>query len=203
MIYLSGTIRWGISHPRLGFINTPRRHEPVPGGTPWAADNGRFTAPHEYTDDGFIGWLGEQPAAHCLFAVAPDVVADHEATVALSLPMLPRIRRAGYRAAFVAQDRWDEATTPWDAFDVLFIGGTNGFKLGRGGDAILAARQRGKPVHMGRVNSFLRLRLAAAVGCASADGTFLKFGPAVNEPRMLRWLDDLNAVRFLPMGTML
>jgi hypothetical protein len=163
----------------------------------WAADNGRFSAPEKYTDAGYLAWLAARDPTCCLFAVAPDVLADHAATVELSLPLLPRIRALGYRAAFVAQDGWDEATAPWDALDVLFIGGTTAFKLGRGGDAILAARKRGKPVHMGRVNSYLRLRLAAAVGCASADGTFLKFGPDVNEPKMLRWLNRLDELIFL------
>jgi hypothetical protein len=38
--------------------------------------------------------------------------------------------RLGYPAAFVAQDRWDETATPWDEFDVLFVGGSTEFKLG-------------------------------------------------------------------------
>jgi hypothetical protein len=189
MIYLSGHVRRSLQHPMLGYINTPQSGYVLPSDTPWAADNGRFSAPEKYTDAGYLAWLATRDPTDCLFAVAPDVLADHAATVALSRPMLLRIRNAGYRVAFVAQDGWDEATAPWDEFDVLFIGGTTAFKLGRGGDAILAARQRRKPVHMGRVNSYRRLRLAAAVGCSSADGTFLKFGPNVNEPRMLRWLD--------------
>jgi hypothetical protein len=200
VIFLSGSIRPNLKHSRLGFMLTPRMGQTQPSDTVWAADNGRFSAPHLYTDDGYLRWLATRDPTDCLFAVAPDVLADHKATVALSRPMLLRIRNAGYRVAFVAQDGWDEATAPWDEFDVLFIGGTTAFKLGRGGDAILAARQRRKPVHMGRVNSYRRLRLAAAVGCSSADGTFLKFGPDINEPRMLRWLDQLSAIQFLPMA---
>ena len=124
---------------------------------------------------------------------------DHKATVEMSRPLLPRIRAAGYPAAFVAQDGWSDNDTPWDDLDVLFIGGSTEFKLGLGGIAISAARQRGKAVHMGRVNSFLRLRLAAAAGCQSADGTYLNFGPDVNEPKLLRWLDKLAAIEFLPL----
>ncbi len=180
----------------LGFMFTPQMGNLIPAGVPWGADNGRFNAPEKYTDEGYLGWLNERDPALCLFAVAPDVLADHAATINLSRPLFPRIRAAGYQAAFVAQDGWSEADTPWDEFDVLFIGGTTAFKLGRGGDAILAARKCGKPVHMGRVNSFSRLRLAAAAGCASADGTFLKFAPDINEPRMLRWLDRLAELRF-------
>jgi hypothetical protein len=99
----------------------------------------------------------------------------------------------------VAQDGWQDETTPWDEFDVLFVGGSTEFKLGLGAHAIAAAQARRKWVHMGRVNSYKRLRVAAALGCDSADGTFLKFGPDVNEPRLLRWLAQLKAEPLLPL----
>lgn len=200
MIYLSGTIRPNFRHPMLGFMNTPQMANVLPPDVIWGADNGRFSAPERYTDEGYLGWLAMQPAERCLFATAPDVVADHEATIALSRPLFPRLRAAGYRAAFVAQDGWRAETTPWDEFDVMFIGGTTAFKLTRGGLAIAAAREHGKWVHMGRVNSFKRLRVAAAAGCDSADGTFLKFAPEHNERRMLVWLQRLSELHFLPMA---
>jgi hypothetical protein len=192
MIYLSGVIRKHLRHPMLGFMNTPQMKNKMPHNAPWGADNGRFSNPDAYTDDGYLGWLKEQPGKRCLFAVAPDVLGDHKATVELSLPLLPRLRNLGYQAAFVAQDGWSEHNTPWGEFDVLFIGGTTGFKLGRGACAIAAGQARGKWIHMGRVNSFSRLRVAAALGCNSVDGTFLKYAPDINEPRMLRWFDELN-----------
>jgi len=42
------------------------------------------------------------------------------------------------------------------------------------------------------VNSLERLRAARSIGCDSADGTFLRFGPDVNWPRLSRWLNDLD-----------
>jgi hypothetical protein len=54
------------------------------------------------------------------------------------------------------------------------------------------ARGRGKWVHMGRVNSLRRLRYAAAIGCDSADGTYLAFGPDTNLPAVRGWLRDVN-----------
>ena len=184
----------------LGYMHTPQMWNEVLAEVTWAADSGRFRAPSRYSDEGYLAWLAARPRDRCLFATAPDVVGDHRATVDLSRPMLPRLRAAGYRPAFVAQDGWTEGGTPWGEFDVLFIGGSTGFKLGAGGKAIAAGRARGKWIHMGRVNSFGRLRVAAALGCDSADGTFLKFAPDVNEPRLIRWLDKLAAVRFLPLG---
>lgn len=200
MIYLSGSIRPNLQHPMVGFIRTPNMgNQNMPSSATWAADNGRFSAPETYTDDDYLGWLGMQRRETCLFATAPDVLADHAATVEMSLPLFPRLRRLGYLAAFVAQDGWSEDNTPWSEFDVLFVGGTTMFKLGAGGESISAARRRGKTVHMGRVNSYKRLRLAAALGCASADGTFIKFAPDQNEVRMLRWLEQLMAAPILAM----
>lgn len=45
---------------------------------------------------------------------------------------------------------------------------------------------------MGRVNSLRRLRLAQAMGCDSADGTYLAYGPDRNLPRLLGWLREIN-----------
>ena len=201
MIYLSGIVRRNLNHPMIGFMLTPQMGNAVPMNAVWAADNGRFSSPEKYTDDGYLSWLLRQPVSSCLFAVAPDVLADHEATVELSCPLLPRIRSIGCPAAFVAQDGWEPSTTPWDDFDVLFIGGTTKFKLGRGGEAISYALQRGKRVHMGRVNSYRRLRLAAVLGCTSADGTFLKAAPDINEPKMLRWMNNLISSPMLELAS--
>lgn len=190
MIYLSGCVR-DIRHQNLGFLFTPRMGNAIPDGMWWAADNDRYGNPEGYTDEGYLGFLAARDPTNCLFATTPDVVGDHVATVALSRPMFARIRALGYKVAFVAQDGWTEETTPWDEFDVLFVGGTNTFKLGPAAKAIRAAKERGKWVHMGRVNSYRRLRVATVLGCDSADGTYLKFGPDVNEPKLLEWLSAI------------
>jgi hypothetical protein len=159
---------------------TPRMRQRPPADQPWAADNGRFNSPHEYDDDRYLAWLSKmQPHAdRCLFATAPDVVGDAQATLEMSLPMLPRIRARGYRAALVAQDGLTPATTPWNELDALFIGGTTTWKLSDAVRALVSeAKRQGKWVHMGRVNSLRRLRIAHAMGCDSADGTVLQFDP--------------------------
>jgi hypothetical protein len=82
---------------------------------------------------------------------------------------------------------------PWGEFDVLFLGGTDDFKLGRDAAAVSGeANSRGVPIHMGRVNSLRRLRIASSLDCASVDGTYLAFGPDKNLPRLLRWLDQVH-----------
>jgi hypothetical protein len=82
---------------------------------------------------------------------------------------------------------------PWGEFDVLFLGGTTAWKLGPAArDLTAQAVGRGVPVHMGRVNSRRRLHYAHTIGCSSADGTYLTFGPDTNLPKLLGWLADLD-----------
>jgi hypothetical protein len=184
MLYLSGVVR-----PDMPAMVTPRMGQWPPAGQPWAADNGRFSAPQNYTDEKYLAWLGRMPAESCLFATAPDVVGDAAATLALSAPMFVRIRTAGYPVALVAQDGLEELPVPWDDIDALFIGGTTAWKLSHhAADLAGEAKRRGKWVHMGRVNSLRRMKYADAIGCDSADGTVLKhdksrpvheWGPAI------------------------
>ena len=72
-------------------------------------------------------------------------------------------------------------------------GGSTDWKLGPTARALTAeAKRRGKRVHMGRVNSLKRLRYADAIGCDSADGTYLTYAPDANLPRLLAWLRTVN-----------
>jgi hypothetical protein len=142
-------------------------------------------------DEKYLAWLARH-ASHtprCAFATAPDVVGDAAATLTRSTPMLARIRDAGYPVALVAQDGLEHLPIPWNDIDAIFLGGSTKWKLGSA-TAVLAAeaRARGLTVHMGRVNSQRRVRYAASIGCHSADGTFLAYGPDRNLPTLLGWL---------------
>lgn len=189
VIYLSGVIRESMDD--IGFLCTPNSETVPAPGRIWAADSGRFAAPERYSDSKYLAWLLRWSPERCLFATAPDVVADHGATLTLSRPMFHRIRSYGYKVAFVAQDGFDGA--PWDDFDCLFIGGSTDWKLGSQVPTIVReARERGKWVHMGRVNSYRRMRSAQAIGCQSVDGTFLRFAPDHNEGRLTKWIRRIN-----------
>lgn len=171
-------------------------HMLLPDGAEWAMDNGCFGTRYPYPGDDIYLERMEQ-LAHladsCRFITAPDVVCDPVGTLEKSLPMLPRIRDAGFPVAFVAQDGIENMDTPWGEFDILFLGGSTEWKLGPGA-AEMAARSldRGIPVHMGRVNTRRRLRWAKTLGCSSADGTFLRFSPDRNLPQLLRFLWQVN-----------
>lgn len=175
MLYLSGVLR-----PDMPAMITPRMGQRPAPGQPWAADNGRFSSPEDYTDEGYLDWLAKMPVESCLFATAPDVVGDAIETLRLSAPMYAPIRELGYRVALVAQDGLERfyELTPWADFDVLFVGGSTEWKLGEAAAAIVGeAKARGKWVHMGRVNSLRRVVYAESIGCDSVDGTYLRFRP--------------------------
>lgn len=204
-------IREAMGAGRLGCIVTPAQGNRIPPGASWCADNGlgpgrdgkpgkAAQLPPEEHDPAWYSWLagrvGEAPD-RCLFAVAPDVVADAAATLARSLPWLPRIRALGVPAALVAQDGLEYLPVPWDSFDVLFIGGSTEWKLGAHARQLVAeAKGRGKRVHMGRVNSGKRYRYAHAIGCDSADGTTLAMFPDKTLPDVLGWVGQ----DALPLG---
>lgn len=175
---------------QLGFIDTPKQRNVRPDGVTWCADNGCYGKGYP-GDAAWLAWLesNAHDVARCAFAVAPDVVGDAEATLARSRPFLEAIRSLGYPAAYVAQDGTEQVEPPWKLLDVLFIGGSTQWKLGPHAAIVAeAAKARGKWVHCGRVNSERRLKYAQAIGCDSADGTFLKHGPDKNLPQLLTWL---------------
>lgn len=215
---------------RLGLIDTPAQGNKHVPGAAWCADNGCFGEGYP-GDDAWLAWITQRSVdvASCLFAVAPDVVGDAVATRARSIPLLSQIRALGYPAAFVAQNGIEKTCVPWDAFDVLFIGGSpecvpcgyvrppdkenrkrkvcphcnrrlKEWKLGPIARSLASdAKVRGKWVHMGRVNSWTRLRYAASIGCDSADGTYVKFGPDQNLPKALSWIHEVNSQMVLDL----
>lgn len=167
----------------------------------WAADNGCFNSPRTYSDERFLAFLDRRrdDRGRCLFAVAPDVVGNHAATLARALPMLPRIRAAGYPAAFVLQDGATPDDVPWGCCDWLFLGGTDPWRHSPAVDQLAAAAAaRGVPLHVGRVNSLRRLRWAASLAARSSDGTFLARAPDHNIARVERWLAQLHTSPQLP-----
>jgi hypothetical protein len=194
MRYLSGCVRLDLPS-EVGVILTPMMGNRLPPDRVWAADNGMFAQPAAFDPVAYLGWLAayQGEVDRCLFATAPDVVGDAAATLARSRPFLPILRALGFPAALVAQDGLESLPVPWDAVDCLFIGGTTSWKLSEAAYTLMAeAKRRHKWVHAGRVNSLRRLRAMAIAGADSADGTFLKFGPDVNLPRMARWLQVIR-----------
>lgn len=190
MIYLSGCVQ--PTNGKFGLMLTPMMgNQPDLRDVPWAADTGCYAQPDRFRLAEYLTWLSARPKETCLFATAPDVVQDWEATLEKSLPVLPMIRDCGFPAALVVQD--GAIDLPWNQLDCLFVGGSTEWKLSEAAYGLVTeAKSRGKWTHMGRVNSWKRFRAAAVSGYDSADGTFLKHGPDVLRPRLEAWLDRLN-----------
>lgn len=210
----------------LGVMTTPAQGNVLPDGCPIGADCGKF-GKGWFGADVWFGWLTDTvnrySAERFLFAVAPDVPFSAQDTLAESLPWLPKIRKLGVPAAFVAQNGSDApGMVPWGQVDVLFLGGgpeclpcayirpptdeekkrktcpacgsrLTEWKESRAAVRLMAeAIARGVPGHMGRLSSFRRMVQAALMGCFSADGTYVRFGPDKNLVRLLRWLAEVN-----------
>jgi len=195
VLYLTGVknpkVKPYLDAGRLGLLNTPTSRYALDEGWTWAADSGLFNAATYVGDDAYMAWLRAQPRKDaCLFATAPDVVGDAVASLARSEPFLEPIRALGYPVALVTQDGLTPDMVPWQRIDYLFIGGTDRHKLGPEAKALIAAAQdRGCFVHVGRVNSWRRFSAVAALGCDTCDGTYLGFGPDVNLPKLIGWVD--------------
>ena len=235
MIYLvnpsTRPVRAAIEGYALGAIMSPGQGNLLPADGLYAADNGCGPTKHgkpgsRYPgDERYLRMLsglsqadGADPCdpdtERCLFAVAPDVLADARATLRASSYMLAWIRELGLPAALVAQNGQERLPVPWDEIDALFLGGSaehapcgyvrpwddlerthcpcgrplTEWKLGPAARELAAeARRHGKWVHMGRVNSLRRLLYAESIGCDSADGTFLTNAPDRYLPVVLGW----------------
>lgn len=143
----------------------------------WMLDNGAFQKKGFILDDWIKRITNLLPYLDtCIGVVTPDVVGDYKATLERFYLYRNTIKELGYPVAFVTQDGLTSRETPWDKFEVLFIGGSDKHKLGKEASLlIMEAKDRGKWVHVGRVNSYSRvLKFWMA---DSWDGTHLSFEP--------------------------
>lgn len=202
----SSVVREGLKAGLLGAMITPKQGNVLPDGCLIGADTGIFH-PTQFPGPGWPGetkwfaWLGRMVARYgadrFVFATAPDVPFDAAGTLRFSGPWLARIRGLGVPAAFCAQNgSEDPGMIPWDDVDVVFLAGDDDWKLGTGAaDVAAEARRRGKRVHMGRVNSWERMKHAAAIGVSTTDGTTVIHGPDKNGADMIRWSKDIREAR--------
>jgi hypothetical protein len=149
-------------------------------------------------------WLEKLPRT-ALFAVSPDVYPDAAESLRRGLEYAPILREMGFPVAIVAQTHAEKLDWPWDEFDCLFIGGEKvtpahmEWKESDEAKGLAAqARNAGKWVHMGRVNTLRRLQRARQMGCHSVDGTYIKFGPDVNTVRLDKFMRILVNTPPLP-----
>ena len=154
----------------FGQLRTPlTNYALAPAPVEWAADNGRFKNLSIAVWRKWVARFDENRERRPLFVTLPDVVGDARRTselfeyFKLETNELPR--------ALVLQDGIENVHIPWRDLAAVFVGGTDQFKSSR---AALAAAQTakdlGKLVHLGRVNTAARVR--NWIGIAdSGDGT--------------------------------
>ncbi len=181
----------------LGHLLTPnagnRVETMLKTGLPWAADNGAFNGFDAERFTAFLGRIAFKP--RCLFVVVPDVVADCQATMRMFAKWAPIVRSiTGQPIAFVGQDGAESAVLPWSGMDAWFVGGSTQWKLSQASiDLMREARERGKWVHVGRVNSLSRLTWAFDHGADSVDGSSMsKWGDKYIH-RFCQWLRSLES----------
>jgi len=194
LLYLTGAknkvICADLESGMMGLLQTPATAYQLGGVQTWAMDNGCFTEKYP-GDDAYLATLDkyDEHRDRCLFVAAPDVVGDGPATLALFPTMAARIKQRGWPVALVAQDGMTPDQIPWRDVDWLFVGGSTEWKMGLAAARLItAAVDRGVKVHAGRVNSAKRFAYFAALGCDTADGTFLAFGPEQNAPQIRAWM---------------
>ena len=116
------------------------------------------------------------------------LIVDDEANIRKMLSVC--LETEGHMVTAVGNSEDALAEASRRSFDVAFVGGSTAWKLGPEAKSLIAAaKARGKGVHVGRVNSQRRFLAFAALGCDSADGTYLAFGPDENLPKLLGWLE--------------
>jgi hypothetical protein len=125
-------------------------------GITWAADNDCFRGLDVDAFCRMVERISRRPYG-CRFVAIPDVVADHPATREQWELYYPAVRELGLPCAFVLQDDAISTTIPWDECQAIFLGGSTAYKESEAARALCEeAKQRGKWVHVGRVNSARR-----------------------------------------------
>jgi hypothetical protein len=139
-------------------------------GGKWICDNGAFV---RFQEETFLRLL-ERNKAHrerCRFVVAPDVVGSARRT--LEVFPLWQARLFPWPIALVAQDGIEELPIPWDEIQAIFIGGTTAWKNSDYAMHVAkAAKILGKWVHVGRINTPIRMERWKEVA-DSCDGSGL------------------------------
>lgn len=193
---VSQEVRDAMQAGLLGYIDTPRQGNRRPLNVHWCADNGCFSAKWESSH--WWSWLMSQDRT-MRFACAPDVVGDWDATRRLFDQWGQRMADEQFPVAVVAQDGATHSSIPWDAVSAVFIGGSTEWKLSATAVQIIQeANLRKTWAHVGRVNSYRRLRWAAHAGADSVDGTMLVFQPTKRLAELLKWLSLLDEIPSLP-----
>lgn len=189
------TVKRHLDSRHLGHLLNPRKMNSVDmvnsTGLYWAADNDAFNG---FNSDEFVRMLKKiRGQEKCLWVACPDVVGNAKATLDLFAQWEPIVHDYDLPVALVGQDGLESLEIPWDKFEAFFIGGSTKWKLSENAYKLaVEAKNRGKWVHMGRVNSIRRLEIARLYGCDSVDGSGFSRFPDQKIPPALEFMSKPN-----------
>ena len=144
-------------------------------GMRYALDNGAWTAYQQqqpFDEDAFVravDLVGERAD----WIVMPDVVQGGMASLEFSLTWMERLKGIPTKLLIAVQDGVQLSdVAPYLSPAVgIFIGGSTNWKEATAGAWGSLARRRNCHLHVGRVNTVRRIRICAAAGANSIDGT--------------------------------
>jgi len=195
IILVSGatrTVKKLQNNKHLGKLKTPQDGNSLPNNGIWAADNAAYS---NWDETKFKQLLNKIYAHHNkpVFVACPDVVGNAKKTLCCFEEWEPYIHELRLNVALVLQNGQEGIGIPWHLIEAIFIGGDDEFKLGGWVKYIVpVAKERGKWVHMGRVNSLCRVKYAYDIGCNSIDGSQFSMFSDTYLPKYLRFLDFLD-----------
>ena len=176
----------------LGWLPTPRTRLSFDRiaalGLPIGVDNACYNG----FDESLFTQCVNRINCEIEWLVVPDKVGDCDWTRRSFDEWAPRLGE--YPLGFVLQDGQKAEEVPWEDIECVFIGGTTEWKFS---DSVKQmsdiARERGKWLHLGRVNSQKRLRYAYSLKCDSVDGTgYSKYSKSELLPA-LQFIDELHS----------
>lgn len=200
ILLVGGATKTVARFPEVGCLVQPRAWASMDrvanSGRLWAADNDCFQRLDVEAYWSMITRISKVDRSRFLWAVCPDVVANAQETVNRWIEWFPQIDYLGLPAAFVGQDGIEVIPDqiPWHDMAALFIGGSDEWKLSHAAESLgREAKQRGKWLHVGRVNSRKRIRHCLAMGADSIDGKSYSAWPDRRMPEGLKWIRQAKA----------
>jgi hypothetical protein len=184
----------------LGILCVPYEHSRIlksvryyeEFGCPWACDNNSFA---DFDGPAYLRMLdfAAKNRDGCMWINVPDKVGSHTETLESFGQWKKELQDRNLPMAFVLQDGVIEQDIPWSDIAAVFIGGTTEFKLSEQARTLASrAKVLGKLVHMGRVNSAKRYKLAYEWGVDSVDGTGICRFTKIKLPFFMNTIDKLK-----------
>lgn len=183
-----------------GFMCLPNRLQAH--GQCFALDNGAWTAHQkgQRLDELAFYRAVDKVGEHADFVVLPDVVCGGLESLDMSLAALENLADLPAHKLIAVQDGFTvDQITPYLSSDVgIFLGGSTEWKLSTMQQWGLVASRVGCHYHVGRVNTSKRLRMCAAFGADSFDGSGVsRFGDELPRLDFLARQSDLLSPRRL------